>query len=200
MPIEIIQKYINEWYTASLDLFGGEDSSNAATYFAASLKGRFQESDDKRWPDHLALEGVYEIDAPVGGGRMSKEEIPMRRAMNLVLRDSYAQDCERAVERWNKTLADAGIDFKLALPSQRFNRQVGIYANMPFDPVGNLLEPAEYDRRRDSFLPTKADLAYVKSLMVSCTKAGEFANWIAPPRRGINGQPLDFEYVKFMRN
>jgi benzoyl-CoA 2,3-dioxygenase component B len=36
--------------------------------------------------------------------------------------------------------------------------------------------------------------------MVSCTKAGEFANWIAPPRRGINGQPLDFEYVKFMRN
>ena len=67
VPIEIIQKYVNEWYTASLDLFGGEDSSNAATYFAASLKGRFQESDDKRWPDHLALEGVYEIDAPVGG-------------------------------------------------------------------------------------------------------------------------------------
>ena len=200
VPIEIIQKYVNEWYTASLDLFGGEDSSNAATYFAASLKGRFQESDDKRWPDHLALEGVYEIDAPVGGGRMSKEEIPMRRAMNLVLRDSYAQDCERAVERWNKTLSDAGIDFKLALPSQRFNRQVGIYANMPFDPQGSLLDPAEYDRLRDSFLPTKADLAYVKSLMVSCTKAGEFANWIAPPRRGINGQPLDFEYVKFMRN
>jgi len=25
---------------------------------------------------------------------------------------------------------------------------------------------------------------------------GEFAGWIAPPVRGINHQPLDFEYVK----
>ncbi|MCC6743588.1 MAG: hypothetical protein IT175_06970 [Acidobacteria bacterium] len=104
------------------------------------------------------------------------------------------------MERWNKSLAEAGLAERLALPSQRFNRAVGIYANMPFDPSGELLEPAEYDRRRDSFLPTRADLAYVKSLMVSCTKPGEFANWIAPPRRGINGQPLDFEYVKFIRN
>ena len=29
---------------------------------------------------------------------------------------------------------------------------------------------------------------------------GAFANWIAPPRRGINGQPIDFEYVKFVRS
>ncbi len=26
---------------------------------------------------------------------------------------------------------------------------------------------------------------------------GKFANWIAPPRRGINQKPLDFEYVRF---
>ena len=26
---------------------------------------------------------------------------------------------------------------------------------------------------------------------------GKFANWIAPPRAGINNQPLHFEYVRF---
>jgi benzoyl-CoA 2,3-dioxygenase component B len=25
---------------------------------------------------------------------------------------------------------------------------------------------------------------------------GKFANWIAPPSRGIEGQPAEFEYVK----
>jgi benzoyl-CoA 2,3-dioxygenase component B len=25
----------------------------------------------------------------------------------------------------------------------------------------------------------------------------KFANWIAPPRTGINSRPLDFEYVRF---
>jgi benzoyl-CoA 2,3-dioxygenase component B len=200
IPLEIIQKYINEWYSASLDLFGGEDSSNAATYFGASLKGRFEESSDKRYPDHVALDGVYEIDAPRADGTFSRQEIPLRRAMNLVLRDAYADDCQRAVDRWNKTLADAGHSEQLALPSQRFNRLVGIYSNMPFDPRGNLLDVGEYARRRDEFLPTSADYAYVKSLMVPAYEPGAMAGWIAPPKRGINGQPLEFEYVKFIRN
>jgi benzoyl-CoA 2,3-dioxygenase component B len=33
--------------------------------------------------------------------------------------------------------------------------------------------------------------------MVPVTDPGRMANWIAPPARGIHGQPLDFEYVKF---
>jgi benzoyl-CoA 2,3-dioxygenase component B len=26
---------------------------------------------------------------------------------------------------------------------------------------------------------------------------GKYANWIAPPSKGIDGKPVDFEYVKF---
>jgi len=29
------------------------------------------------------------------------------------------------------------------------------------------------------------------------TEPGKMANWIAPPARGINNQPVDFEYVRF---
>jgi benzoyl-CoA 2,3-dioxygenase component B len=29
------------------------------------------------------------------------------------------------------------------------------------------------------------------------TEPGKMANWIAPPAKGIDGKPLDFEYVRF---
>jgi len=194
IPLDIIQKYINEWYSASLDLFGGEDSSNAATYFAQGLKGRFQEV--KRYQDHRALEGVYAIDKLVDG-KLVREEIPLRRAMNLVLRDAYVDDCERALGQWNQTLEKAGVAFRLALPSQRFNRLQGLYANQPFAPAGEMLAPDVYAAKRSEFLPTAADYEYVKSLMKPVTTPGQFAQWISPPLRGINNQPMDFEYVKF---
>ena len=36
----------------------------------------------------------------------------------------------------------------------------------------------------------------VKSLMQKVTEPGKYANWIAPPPKGINGNPIDFEYVR----
>jgi len=196
IPLEIIQKYINEWYSASLDLFGGEDSSNAANYFGAGLKGRFQEMNPKRFTDHSALEGCYELNW-VEDGQMGSHEIPMRRAMNLVLRDAYREDCLKSLGRWNKILEKAGREERFYLPSQRFNRGIGVYAKQSFDPHGELLDDKTYWSKHVEWLPTHEDLDYVKSLMVSVTEPGKFAGWIAPPAKGLNGQPVDFEYVKF---
>ena len=198
IPLDVIQRYVNEWYSASLDLFGGEDSSNAATYFAAGLKGRFDESNDAKWPDHVALEGTYAIEVPTNG-RLEIQHVPLRRAMNLVLRDSYAADCERAVRKWNKPLEEAGLPDRLSLPSQRFNRAIGIYASQAFTPDGAFLSPEQFAQRRDEFLPTAADYAHVGSLMKPVREAGTFAGWIAPPRKGINGLAIDHQYVKFVR-
>jgi benzoyl-CoA 2,3-epoxidase subunit B len=197
IPLDVIQKFINKWYTLSLDLFGGEDSSNAATYFAQGLKGRYKESDG-RYTDPKALEGTYELEL-VQNGQLTKQEIPLRRAMNLVLRDNYVEDCDRAVRKWNRNMEKAGIGYRLALPSQRFNRKMGVYANLPFDPTGRLLSQEEYDKRIGEFLPTKKDIEYVESLMKPHYGLGEYAPWIAPPHQGINRQSVDFEYVKFAR-
>jgi benzoyl-CoA 2,3-dioxygenase component B len=196
IPLEIIQKYINEWYSASLDLFGGEDSSNAANYFGSGLKGRFQEMNPKRFTEHSALEGCYELDW-IEEGQMGSHEIPMRRAMNLVLRDAYREDCLKSLARWNKIMEKAGRDERFYLPSQRFNRGIGVYAKQSFDPHGELMDDKSYWAKHVEWLPTHEDLDYVKSLMVSVNEPGKFAGWIAPPAKGLNGQPVDFEYVKF---
>ena len=195
IPLDILQKYINEWYSASLDLFGAEDSSNAASYFARGLKGRFKES-SPRYEDHVALEGYYTMQRPEDG-RLVNEEVPLRRAMNLVLRDAYVEDCVRALDKWNKTLNDNDIEFRLSLPNDRFNRLQGLFAGMPYNAEGELLSDAAYGALRDELLPTQADYDYVQSCMVCVTEPGKFANWIAPPRKGINRQPLDFMYAKF---
>src|SRR3989454_484420 len=104
--------------SVSLDLFGGEISSNAAEYFACGLKGR---ANEKKYDDHLALQGSYRMSVPENG-RLEERDVPLRNAMNEVLRDSYIDDNQRGLDVWNKTIAEHGIDLRLRLPSRRFNR------------------------------------------------------------------------------
>ena len=60
-----------------------------------------------------------------------------------------------------------------------------------------MLSEPEWQANQSRWLPTDEDRAYVTSLMgPAVTEPGKFANWIAPPGRGINGQPVDFEYVR----
>lgn len=192
IDLATLQKYINYWYALSLDLFGGEISSNAADYFAAGLKGR---ANEKKYTDHLALEASYSMQVP-GDGRITTQEVPLRNAMNEVIRDAYIDDNQRAVDQWNKTLADHGVDFRLALPFRGFNRRIGLYANLHAAPDGTLLGREEWERRQDEWLPSEADRRYVASLMQPVYEPGKIAAWIAPPTKGINNHPFDFEYVR----
>jgi benzoyl-CoA 2,3-dioxygenase component B len=193
VPLELIQKYINFWFSLSLDLFGGEVSSNAADFFAAGLKGRFRED---TLEEHKAMGESYRLEVPESG-TLVEQEVPLRNAMNEVLRDEYVKDCQRAVDRWNKTLARAGNKgLALSLPHRRFHRAVGPCAGYFFDLEGRLISEAEFKAHEAEWLPTAEDRSYVKSLMHPVTERGKVASWIAPPAKGINGMPSDYEYVK----
>jgi benzoyl-CoA 2,3-dioxygenase component B len=192
IDLDTVQRYVNFWYSSSLDLFGGEVSSNAADYFAAGLKGRAKE---ERFDDHVALEGVYEVPF-LSNGELEARRVPLRNAMNEILRDAYIEDNQRGVDRWNQAIAEAGIAFEIRLPSRRFNRRMGIYAGQTFDPEGSPVSAEEFEARRSQWLPTAGDRSYVLNLMRPVLERGKLAHWIAPPARGINGRPFDFEYVR----
>ena len=196
IPLGVIQKYITEWCSASYDLFGGEDSSNAASYFAAGLKGRYRESDNSIYPDHKALEEAYTLRVHENG-QWSTREIPMRRAMNACLLDAYLKDCHRALNKWNALLEQAGLPERLFLPSTRFNRHLGVFAGQTFDFEGNPVTQDEFDAGIREWLPAAEDYNLVRESMVAVYEPGKMANWIAPPQRGVGGKPLDFEYVQF---
>jgi benzoyl-CoA 2,3-dioxygenase component B len=193
IDIPTIQKHLNQWFSLSLDLHGGEVSSNAASYFANGLKGRAKE---ESFGDHLVRNAIYTMEF-FEAGRPVARDVPMRNAMNEVLRDWYVGDCAAGVDRWNRVLEQHGIPDRLRLPDRKFNRHIGMYSGMQFDPAGGPLPEEEWQRRRFEWLPSPADSEYLLSLMAEPVYArGTFANYIAPPRRGINQQPIDFEYVR----
>ncbi|HEY6232633.1 MAG TPA: benzoyl-CoA 2,3-epoxidase subunit BoxB [Pyrinomonadaceae bacterium] len=193
IPLDIIQKHINFWFSYSLDLFGGEISSNSADFFAAGLKGRYKEQD--QYADHVLVDQHLTMKV-VTGGKLADREVPLRNALNEVLRGEYVRDCEKGLARWNKTLAEEGIAERLFLPNSRFHRHVGEYAGHQFDIDGNLITAEEFESRKPKWLPTIEDREYVRSLMHPVVEPGKIANWIAPPATGIKGKPFEFEYVR----
>jgi benzoyl-CoA 2,3-dioxygenase component B len=193
IDLPTMQRYLNLWYSLSLDLFGGEISSNAASFFASGLKGRVKE---EQFHDHLALEGSYAMDVPKDG-RVGREDVPLRNAMNEVLRDAYVEDCQRGVDKWNRAIAAHGVTFELTLPSRRFHRQIGLYADLHTEPQGSLLTKERWDARRTEWLPSRGDKEFVQSLMSKAiVDPKKMAGWISAPKQGIKGRPVDFEYVR----
>ena len=195
IDLPTMQKYLNFHFSVSLDLFGQEASTNAANYYTQGVKGRYLETriDD----DHLLVNDTYEIET-MEDGRIVKKAVPALQALNERLRQDYIEDCARGVVRWNKTIEKAGINFEMKLPHRAFDRRIGAFAGQRVSPDGKLLSEAEWKANESKWLPTDEDRAYIKSLMgPAVTQPGRFAHWIAPPARGINNQPADFEYVRF---
>jgi benzoyl-CoA 2,3-dioxygenase component B len=188
-----IQKWVNHWYSYSLDLFGAEVSTNAADYFASGLKGRWQEA--KKHTEHSALGQTKNV-PHVEDGVLVDRDVPLRNAMNELLREEYIADCERVVKKWNRSLKKADAGFEITLPHRRFFRRQGIYSGHHFDPEGNAISEDEFNAKLPEWLPTDEDRAYVKSLMQPIYEPGKMAGWISAPKRGINRQPVEYEYVR----
>jgi benzoyl-CoA 2,3-dioxygenase component B len=197
IPLPVIQKYLNFHYSVSLDLFGGETSTNVANYFTAGLKGRWLEG--RRKDDHKLTSDSIMVDAldDAGDGQpgIGQLEVSALVGLNTDLRREYIADCQGGVNRWNKILAGAGLPHRVKLPHIAFNRRVGAFAGIEASPDGELLSADEWAERQAQWLPTDVDKTYVRSLMRPVHERGKIAAWIAPPRNGINGKPFDYDYV-----
>jgi benzoyl-CoA 2,3-dioxygenase component B len=188
-----IQKKANLHYSLSLDLFGSEVSTNAANYYNAGLKGRFMET--KIEDDHVLTAATYPVLKLVDGAAKFVDE-PALSAINMRLRDDYTKDCHGGVSRWNKIIEKTGVKFEVKLPSVAFHRGVGEFGNVHATPDGTIIGKEEWEKGRDAWLPSTDDGAFIESLMKPCWTRGEYADWIAPPRVGIDNKPGDFEYVR----
>jgi benzoyl-CoA 2,3-dioxygenase component B len=193
VDLATIQKYINFHCSVSLDLFGSEVSTNAANFYTMGLKGRFEET--KKEDDHRLKEATYAV-TDLDGDRLATRQEAALVSLNERLRDDYVADCARGVARWNQVIKNHGIDFELRLPHRAFHRAIGAFADVKVSPDGRILSEAEWDARHRNWLPTAEDQAFVGSLMQGVMEPGKFANWIAPPPRGINSKPIEFEYVR----
>ena len=117
-------------------------------------KDASNEANRKLYPDPTGKEGAYRYAVvDEDRGQLMDLEIPVRRAMNAVLRDAYIEDCERAVTRWNKILEQEDSKHRIKLPSMRFHRLVGTYSKGVSNPDGTMISKDEFESRRAEFLP-----------------------------------------------
>lgn len=189
-----IQRSFNFWAPRIYDLFGSDESARAADAFFAGIKGRAHESN---YDEHVRLEGMVSVERRAASGEFIAVQVPMKHALNGVMRQAYLHEVTMLMSRWNKMLARAGVGFELHLPSQRFNRRFGVYAGGRFSPQGDPVDEAVFEARRAEWLPTAADGAHLRAVQRPVLERGMVAGWLATPARGINNMPaLDFDYVR----
>jgi benzoyl-CoA 2,3-dioxygenase component B len=78
-----------------------------------------------------------------------------------------------------------------------FHRKIGSFGGQHISPDGRVLSKDAWESQSATWLPSESDHAFASSLMGRVIEPGKFANWIAPPARGVNNQPIQFEYVRF---
>ena len=195
IDLPTIQRHINFHHSVTLDLFGAEISTNAANAYTMGLKGRFQE--DRIDDDHRLAEDSFPVLHRKGDGCTYKD-VPAPNAINERLRKDFIADVDRGVQRWNQIIAAHDINFELKLPHTGFNRKIGVFSGIPISPDGVVLSEEQWQQLEPEWLPSETDKTFLHSLMSAPVhEPGRFAHWIAPPSRGINHQPVDFDYVRF---
>ena len=91
-----MQRYLNFHYSVTIDLFGADQSSNAATFYSTGIKGRYEEG--KRDDDHILKGQTYKRSWRRVNGQLVEKEVPMLNALNEVLRDDFIKDSVAGVE------------------------------------------------------------------------------------------------------
>ncbi|MBV8902016.1 MAG: benzoyl-CoA 2,3-epoxidase subunit BoxB, partial [Acidobacteriia bacterium] len=91
IDLETLQRFVNFHYSVTLDLFGSEISSNAASYYTSGLKGRYGEGNIG--DDHLLASDSYPIQEIVDG-KIGNRQVPALTALNARLRDDYTREIQ----------------------------------------------------------------------------------------------------------
>ena len=97
VDVPTLQRYLNFHYSVSLDLFGAETSTNAANYYAAGLKGRFQE--ERHHDDHRLLDATRLV--PDDRGRQRRK--PTSTFIGRLERDA-SRRLHRRLPEGNRTV------------------------------------------------------------------------------------------------
>ncbi len=136
IPCALIQKYVNKWVSTGLDLFGVDESTSAQWAYVYGIKGRYDERENKADAD--------------------------REHLNEESRALYFNELNLEMERINARRKDG--ENALFIPSDKFNRSVGMYQGKRFNLHGDPFEGGdeEWNQYLHSVLPNDDDEAQLQ--------------------------------------
>ena len=136
IPVSLIQKSINKWYPACLDLFGQDESTSAYWFYLSGIKARPHED--------------------------RESELADLEHLNEHVRQDYVNECQRLMDDLNKYVAKG--EPKLSLPNDRFNRSIGKYADQSYSIDGRPLSQEEYAKHLSQVLPGPEDKKILETI------------------------------------
>jgi benzoyl-CoA 2,3-epoxidase subunit B len=136
VPIEVIQKHINKWFSVALDLFGVDNSSSAYWFYVWGLKGRYDEG--------------------------ATQEVCDRDKLNEYARGHYLSEVSQLIAALNNLIPEGKP--KITLPDTKFHRSIGEYADKTYSTSGELLSPEAYAKHLEQTVPTVADKTLLANL------------------------------------
>lgn len=137
IPIEMIQRFANKWYSSALDLFGVDNSTSASWFYVWGLKGRYDES-----PNLPAAD---------------------RDNLNDEARRHYMAEMRELIADLNKRVPEDQP--KLRLPDEKFNRKMGRYADQAFNLDGEPMAAEAYPAYLAKALPSPEDYKLLDDLV-----------------------------------
>lgn len=136
VPVEIVQKYINRWFSSALDLFGIDHSSSASWFYVWGLKGRFDE---------------HEAEGPVD-----------KDHLNDRARTQYHREVTDLIGLLNNDSTEGRT--RLYTPDIKFNRSLGEYQGKTYSVRGELLSSEDFVSHLADVLPGPADRARLEEI------------------------------------
>ena len=142
IPLDLLQRYFNKWVGTAHDLFGTDSSTSAHWAYVWGVKGR--------WDERKKLEGEIEVNKEV---------------LNEESRGHYHDEIFAEVEKMNAHIPD-DVDFKLTIPHENFNREIGNFGGKRCTTEGDLFEGSdeEWEEYLKIVLPTPEDEVLLKEL------------------------------------
>ena len=193
IDLPTIQKHLNLWFSLASTCTAARSRATPRSYFANGLKGRAKED---TFDDHVVKNAYYNMevfeDGKAGDEGSADAQRDERGPARLVRRGLPARrrplepDHRGARHVGSASAAGSQVPpphrhvFRPPLRSQRRAAERGGVgaAEVRLAAVGGRHRVPAQPHGQPVYEP------------------GKFANYIAPPRRGINQQPIDFEYVR----
>ncbi len=169
--VEIVQKYINRWFSSALDLFGIDHSSSASWFYVWGLKGRFDEHGpcgdrpEVHQPLVLLCAGPvrHRFVVRVKEGRFDEHERGIDKDhLNDRARTQYHREVTDLIGLLNNDITEGRT--RLYTPDIKFNRSLGEYQGKTYSVRGELLSSEDFVSHLADVLPGPADRARLEEI------------------------------------
>ena len=193
IDLPTMQRYLNFWFSSRSTSSAARSPATPRSYFATGLKGRAKE---ERYEDHVALTGTSRWTSrrtagSIEGGRAAAQRDERGAARAATSRTASAASTSGTGPSPSTASRSSSSCPSRFPPPRRHLRRPALRAGW-----ATRSRQGECEAKRASGSRARPTRLRREPHDRPVFDPKQMANWIAAPKQGIKGKPVDFEYVR----